>query len=86
MTATPTGNGGSGGGAGGSGGAVVPRYADTFDTDKEMWPLSDYVDANYKNLGAAAAPDSGVSLDGGMAPTLDVVRRLRRSLARDASG
>lgn len=66
-----TGNGGSGGGAGGSGGAVVPRYADTFDTDKEMWQLSDYVDANYKNLGAAAAPDSGVSLDGGMVPTLE---------------
>ena len=66
-----TGSGGSGGGAGGSGGAVVPRYADTFDTDKEMWQLSDYVDANYKNLGAASAPDSGVSLDGGMVPTLE---------------
>ena len=66
-----TGSGGSGGGAGGSGGAVVPRYADTFDTDKEMWALSTYVDANYKNLGAASDPDSGVSLDGGMVPTLE---------------
>jgi hypothetical protein len=60
------------GGAGGSGGAaVVPRYADTFDTDKEMWTLSTYVDTNYKNLGAASDPDSGVSLDGGMVPTLE---------------
>ncbi len=66
-----TGSGGSGGGAGGAGGAVVPRYADTFDTDKEMWTLSTYVDANYKNLGAASDPDSGVSLDGGMVPTLE---------------
>lgn len=67
-----TGGGGTGGGAGGSGGAaVVPRYADTFDTDKEMWTLSTYVDANYKNLGAASDPDSGVSLDGGMVPTLE---------------
>ena len=66
------GSGGSGGGAGGSGGsAVVPRYADTFDTDKEMWTLSTYVDTNYKNLGAASDPDSGVSLDGGMVPTLE---------------
>ena len=67
--------GGSGGGAGGSGGSgggsVVPRYADTFDTDKEMWTLSTYVDSNYKNLGAASDPDSGVNLDGGMVPTLE---------------
>jgi hypothetical protein len=62
---------GQGGSGGGGGGAVVPRYADTFDADKEMWGLSDYVDANYKNLGAASNPDSGVSLDGGVAPTFE---------------
>src|SRR5262245_44913025 len=65
------GSGGSGGGGGGSGGAFVARYSDTFDADKEMWTLSDYPDTNYFNWGAALNPDSGVSLDGGVAPTLE---------------
>jgi hypothetical protein len=64
-------SGGSGqAGSGGGGGAVAPRYTDAFETDREMWTLSTYVDANYINLGAASDPDSGVSLDGGVAPTL----------------
>jgi hypothetical protein len=62
---------GGGGGSGGGGGAFVARYSDTFDTDKEMWTLSDYADANYFNWGAALNPDTGVSLDGGVAPTLE---------------
>ena len=70
-----SGSGGSGGGGstgtGGGGGAFVARYSDTFDTDKEMWALSDYVDANYFNWGATTNPDTGVSLDGGVAPTLE---------------
>jgi hypothetical protein len=65
-----TGQAGAGGGAGGSGGAVAPRYIDAFENDNENWTLSTYVDANYVNLGAASDPDSGVSLDGGAAPTL----------------
>lgn len=59
------------GGTGGGGGAVAPRYANTFDTDLQSWTLSDYVDANYFNWGATTNPDSGVGLDGGVAPTLE---------------
>jgi hypothetical protein len=62
---------GTGGGGGSGGGAFVARYSDTFDTDREMWTLSTYVDANYFNWGAATDPDSGVGLDGGVAPTLE---------------
>ena len=35
------------------------------------WTLSNYVDANYFNWGATTDPDSGVGLDGGVAPTLE---------------
>src|SRR3982750_4361414 len=65
---------GSGGhaGSGGAGGSTVPpRFSNTFDTDKQGWTLSDYVDANYFNWGATTAPDSGVGLDGGTAPTIE---------------
>jgi len=57
-------------GTGGGGGAVAPRYSNTFDTDLQSWTLSDYVDATYFNWGATTNPDSGVGLDGGVAPTL----------------
>ena len=52
-SSTDGGGGGSGGGGGtgGGGGAVAPRFSNTFDTDKQSWTLSDYVDANYFNLG-----------------------------------
>jgi hypothetical protein len=66
-----TGGTGAGGHAGGTGGALVLRLDDSFPTDKQGWSLSTYVDTNYLNLGAASDPDSGVSLDGGMVPTLD---------------
>ena len=66
-----TSGGGTTGTGGGAGGGVVPRLSYTFDSGKENWSLSTYVDANYFNLGAATDPDSGVSLDGGAAPTLD---------------
>ena len=59
------------GGGGGGGGGVAPRFSNTFDTDKQSWTLSDYADMNYFNWGAALNPDSGVSLDGGVAPTLE---------------
>ena len=36
----------------------------------QSWTLSDYVDATYFNWGATTNPDSGVGLDGGVAPTL----------------
>ena len=62
---------GGGGGGGGGGGAVAPRFSNTFDADKQSWTLSDYVDANYFNWGATTNPDSGVGLDGGVAPTLE---------------
>jgi len=62
---------GSGGSTGGTGGGQTPRVSYTFNTDKEGWGLSTYVDTNYTNLGAATDPDSGVSLDGGMIPTLE---------------
>jgi hypothetical protein len=58
-------------GTGGGGGAVAPRFSNTFDTDKQSWTLSNYVDANYFNWGATTDPDSGVGLDGGVAPTLE---------------
>lgn len=64
-------SGAAGTGGGGGGGSLPAKISYTFDADKEGWMLSNYVDANYKNLGAAADPDSGVSLDGGMVPTLD---------------
>jgi hypothetical protein len=66
-----TGNAGTSGG--GTGGGVAPRVSFTFDSsgDKQGWSLSTYVDTNYKNLGAATDPDSGVSLDGGMVPTFE---------------
>jgi len=69
--------GSSGGGTGGSsgggtgGGGVTPKFSNTFDTDKQMWQLSDYVDANYYNWGATTNADSGVGLDGGTAPTFE---------------
>src|SRR5438876_3003086 len=63
--------GGTGGHGGGGGSTVPPRFSNTFDTDKQGWTLSDYVDSNYFNWGATTAPDSGVSLDGGVAPTID---------------
>jgi hypothetical protein len=66
-----SGGGGGGGGSGGGAGAVAPRFSNTFDVDKQSWTLSDYVDANYFNWGATTAPDSGVSLDGGVAPTIE---------------
>ncbi len=62
---------GGGGGGGGGGGAVAPRFSNTFDADKQSWTLSNYVDANYFNWGATTDPDSGVGLDGGVAPTLE---------------
>jgi len=65
------GSSGSGGTGGGGGGTVAPRFSNTFDTDKQGWTLSDYVDANYFNWGATTNADSGVGLDGGVAPTLD---------------
>ena len=69
-----SGGGTSGGGTtgtGGSGGGVTLKYSNTFDSDKQMWVLSTYVDSNYFNWGATTDPDSGVGLDGGMAPSLD---------------
>jgi len=68
---TTDGGGGSTGTGGGGGGAVAPRFSNTFDADKQSWTLSDYVDANYFNWGATTNPDSGVGLDGGVAPTLE---------------
>jgi hypothetical protein len=62
---------GGGGGGGGSDGGVALRFSNTFDTDKQGWTLSDYVDANYFNWGATTNPDTGVGLDGGVAPTLE---------------
>jgi hypothetical protein len=70
-SASTTDGGGGSTGTGGSGGAVAPRFSNTFDADKQSWQLSDYVDANYFNWGATTNPDSGVSLDGGVAPTLE---------------
>lgn len=62
--------GGSGGGGGtGGGGGVTLRYSNTFDTDKQGWTLSDYPDMMSFNWGATLNPDSGVGLDGGVAPT-----------------
>jgi hypothetical protein len=64
-----SGGGTSGGGTGGGG--VTLKFSNTFDTDKQGWVLSQYVDSNYFNWGATTDPDSGVGLDGGMAPSLD---------------
>jgi hypothetical protein len=64
-----SGGGTSGGGTGG--GAVPPRFTNTFDTDKQGWTLSDYVDMTYFNWGATTNPDTGVGLDGGVAPTFE---------------
>jgi hypothetical protein len=65
------GTGGGGGSGGGGSGPSAPRYSDTFDSDKEMWMLSDYVDANYFNWGATLNADSGVGMDGGVLPSND---------------
>ena len=62
---------GSGGSSGGTGGGQTPRMSFTFNTDKEGWAFSTYVDASQVNLGAATDPDSGVRLDGGSVPTLE---------------
>jgi hypothetical protein len=70
-SSSTTDSGAAGTGGGGTGGTFTAKVSYTFDADKEGWTLSDYVDANYKNLGAAANPDSGVNLDGGMVPTLE---------------
>jgi hypothetical protein len=62
-----------GGGSTGSGGTAgqTPNLSFTFNTDKEGWVFSNYVDATQTNLGAATDPDSGVRLDGGALPTLE---------------
>jgi hypothetical protein len=70
-SANTTDGGGGSTGTGGTGGGVAPRFSNTFDSDKQSWTLSDYVDANYFNWGATTNPDTGVGLDGGVAPSLE---------------
>src|SRR5262249_14347914 len=88
-----TAGGGGGGGSGGSGGGVALRFRNTFDTDKQGWTLSDYVDANYFNSGATPNPDTGGGLAGGGATAPDFTRsdgglqqRRRRPEPRLAAG